>query len=701
MHNSDLPSSINSNISSNSIPVTETIENIITNNEPIKENKKRKIICLNCDSIDILILCLNILIILLYLGSLIPCSGLGNRRCTWILDNSFFNFIGSKLLLSGLLSAFLFTSFIYHRKYYWHCSYMIAFFVFCFVCFNGIVASFHGFYSAVMFVLFFISFMIMFSIVLFILFLYKRKHYLSIFFIGLGFITVYILYHNNKILNFSCENWDYGLNNTKINNIDKDYPCTIEKPKKNQCYMTAFNGWFDWSKMINLKCDTPRIRRQHYSTFRSYLDDSMKNTLHFGFPITTTPEYIPSSKKPKFFKEMEGKIIDMEKYNKGLYPKDLPRPEVELIFDNKTKFGTYNITVRRNETLVKERREVAKNSTSLYDNVLIIYLDAVSRPNFFRKLPRTAEFLDKFTRYDDNKTTKDFSVFQFLKYHTLKPQTVYNIKPMFYGVHYYDIEGTNIVKYYKQQGFITGHTGTTCDKEIFAFVPTKKYLNKLDYDLYDHENVAMYCDRNFEQKYARITVGHNSQFLRCLHGKMVFEPAIEYTEKFWEAYLNEKKFFRIHMNEAHDGSNSLISNLDEPLFNLITKFYTKGWLNNTMLMIMSDHGMQLPGPWTLFGSQDYLLERTLGTLFFMIPNDDRLYKNNRYGDIVYNQQIFVTPFDIHDSLLEIAVGNDTNYNFAYSKSGQSLLKRIGDYKERYCESPKYNYQILPYDCQCH
>ena len=93
MHNSDLPSSINSNISSNSIPVTETIENIITNNEPIKENKKRKIICLNCDSIDILILCLNILIILLYLGSLIPCSGLGNRRCTWILDNSFFNFI--------------------------------------------------------------------------------------------------------------------------------------------------------------------------------------------------------------------------------------------------------------------------------------------------------------------------------------------------------------------------------------------------------------------------------------------------------------------------------------------------------------------------------------------------------------------------------------------------------------------------------
>ena len=115
MHNSELPSSINSNISSNSIPVTETIQNITYNDEQIKESQKRKVICLNCDSVDILILCVNIIIILLYLGSLIPCSGLGSFRCTWILDKSFFNCIGSKVLLSALLSAFLLTCFIYHR----------------------------------------------------------------------------------------------------------------------------------------------------------------------------------------------------------------------------------------------------------------------------------------------------------------------------------------------------------------------------------------------------------------------------------------------------------------------------------------------------------------------------------------------------------------------------------------------------------
>ena len=118
-------------------------------------------------------------------------------------------------------------------------------------------------------------------------------------------------------------------------------------------------------------------------------------------------------------------------------------------------------------------------------------------------------------------------------------------------------------------------------------------------------------------------------------------------------------------------------------------------------MIASDHGTQLPGPWTLIGSQDYMIERTLGTLFFMIPNDERLYKNNLYNDIAYNQQMFITPFDIHDTLVQIAVGDNKDYQFAYSKRGQSLLKVINDIDDRYCESKKFRYRIQSYDCQCH
>ena len=107
-------------------------------------------------------------------------------------------------------------------------------------------------------------------------------------------------------------------------------------------------------------------------------------------------------------------------------------------------------------------------------------------------------------------------------------------------------------------------------------------------------------------------------------------------EKFWNTYKDEKKFFRIHLNDGHEGSNSLINTLDNKLYELIANFYNNGWLNDTFILFASDHGTQLPGPWTLIGSQDYMIERTLGLLFFMIPNDERLYENNLYNNIAYN-----------------------------------------------------------------
>ena len=87
----------------------------------------------------------------------------------------------------------------------------------------------------------------------------------------------------------------------------------------------------------------------------------------------------------------------------------------------------------------------------------------------------------------------------------------------------------------------------------------------------------------------------------------------------------------VHMNEGHDSTNALLGYLNDPLYNFIRTFYDKGWLENTFIVFMSDHGSQLPGPWTLVNSQDYIIEKTLGSLFFMIPNDNRLYSNERYA----------------------------------------------------------------------
>ena len=57
--------------------------------------------------------------------------------------------------------------------------------------------------------------------------------------------------------------------------------------------------------------------------------------------------------------------------------------------------------------------------------------------------------------------------------------------------------------------------------------------------------------------------------------------------------------------------------------------------------------------------------------------------------IASNHQIFITPFDIHDTLIHIAIGNNEEYQFTYSNTGQSLLEILDDIDDRYCKIKKF------------
>ena len=85
---------------------------------------------------------------------------------------------------------------------------------------------------------------------------------------------------------------------------------------------------------------------------------------------------------------------------------------------------------------------------------------------------------------------------------------------------------------------------------------------KLFYSDYDHENIAMYCDKNFIGDTLDMWKGFVSIIKRCIYGKDGYKYAMEYTKKFWEAYKDDKKYFRIHINEGHEGTLNLIKYLD-------------------------------------------------------------------------------------------------------------------------------------------
>ena len=679
-------------------------EKIIRFNKVIQHNFKRKFFS---DNINKTIFILNILSLILYYLSLQSC---GEDATECLIKNGFkfYVWIGVFLLISSFFFSLFISIIIFTEKFFIHLLYVLPIYFFFFCSYTGTNVDEHGLYNFLAwFVFCFILIPVIITILLIIKFI-KTNQKLKLFFIILS--IVFILFFYNIITpEFKCDNWEKGLNNTSINNDRKKYKCRILIPTT--CKIDYFNGTFDLSKKYRPTCEMESLRKKEYYLFKKIIGNQFNIKYNrYGYPITTINKF--DMQQTGTLKEYQYLVmsnsIPMELYNdKNSSFSNYLKPEVEVEFDEE-KRGKIYINVNRNETLISERKKL-QYKKSLYNNILIIYLDAVSRNQFRRKLNKVSKIIKPYFPYNKNITEKKYSAFEFLKYNTLQALTYPNIKAMFYGIPVNGLNGTNIVKYFKERGYITGHTGTTCGKEIFS-INKMIECRSLDYNTFDHENIALFCDPNFYDYSYSLTKGVASILQRCLYGKPAYEYAMEYTIKFWETYIDQKKFYRIHMNEAHEGTMEVISYLESPLEKFVKYFFERDYLlKDTVVLFVSDHGNHMLGPWKFLFAEDFNIESTLGLLIIVLPNNDKLYNSGIYNHLNENQQTFITPYDIHDTLVHICFGDidkdileegEFNYkaNNAFSGKGESVFNGIAQ-EDRFCTS-KFNYIMARSDCKC-
>ena len=220
----------------------------------------------------------------------------------------------------------------------------------------------------------------------------------------------------------------------------------------------------------------------------------------------------------------------------------------------------------------------------------------------------------------------------------------------------------------------------------------------MNYVIWDHESISIPCIKgayNF-----RISHKLSSLVRRCLFGKDLFKHSLDYLESFWVTYLKYNKMFLFDSGDGHEPTGQSIGYLDDIFFNFLIKFNSNKWFKDTAIILFSDHGEHLLSPFMSFNSYDIKYEITLPFLFLLLPNKDYLYENNFYELIKENQQIFITPFDIYNTLIHIAYGKDyTIYHKFLIPLGNSLLTQL-NYKERYCDSIKFDSQINMEVCNC-
>ncbi len=536
----------------------------------------------------------------------------------------------------------------------------------------------HGMYN---FLLFFVLLFINLSLILIlkaILYIFKIKEKINKF-LKVSSICLLILIYYYKFPDVDCGNeWVKGLNDTSIENDDRKYGCQIKIPK--YCQYKLFSRFQDFTKMFHINCSHKKFNSRKIILKYSKSSYINKKTKKFGFPYTNYGfAGCTDGLDTKIIKGyVQKNIFDLDNNYKNF-------SEPEIIVDfSKDSLGELLIDVKYNDSLSKERKDLESKNSPYSNNIIIIYMDSVSRAHSIRQLNKTLSFFENFISYEGGFNQKfpeeKFHSFQFFKYHSFQDRTAGNFPRIYYGNRR---EAKNIVrinKYFKENGYITSYCGDLCQKDN-----ARTLHNATFQELYDHQ--MLLCDPN--------VVRYHKPIIKCLYGKIDISYLFDYTEQFWRKYKNNRKFSTIVFNSSHEGTAEVLKYLDFIIFSFLNSLYNDNLFKDTSIFLLSDHGI---GIQSIYYIMDFFKYEYLLPMLYIIINDRKnISYNEQYYYIQQNQQTLVTAYDIYNTINNLLYGD--NYanisNLTDEKGtpksslGKSLLEKI-EAKHR---NPK-NYEYM-------
>jgi len=591
-----------------------------------------------------------ILAIYFYILSLERCRLDSESECYKL----FFPKIG-QLLFRCIFSSFLFSLNYILPLIYKSSTTIITFFLtfisqfLLYLADDGTNFQSHGSYNRILLVMMTIIFIIIELITISIILFYKNNNKFFSFLL-FGIVFLYLIFIYISKFTSSCDYWQKGL---KGSNLDNEKNCKLMIPKT--CWLFIFDGILDFSKMIGLDCKTNKENAS--------VEEYYKNAKIIAFPETQLFNFTQRS-----YRYLQKNVLENMIDISNLDPNEQNEFEVVLDRSNMTS-PQIKININKENLLIEQKQKILNSlydNQPLVDNVLIIFVDAISRPQFKQKLPLVYEWFEK---YYENKTST-LESFQFFKYNSPIPNTQLSLGPILSGTHpnKRDIVNRLIYNHFKDKGFITAQGIDFCNALPFNYEHND--TNIFQWENFDYEFFSLFCDPNFTVygKDLGITQGPYSIYRRCLYGKDAFEYVLEFGDKFWNTYYNQKKFLHLSFIDGHEFTLEAIKYLDKPLRNFLDKNEKSFETKNTAIIFLSDHGLHMNGFGNALNLDDLIIELNLPSLFILLP---RYIADSKEGEnLKNNENSIISNYDIYNFFQDLAATKQ------FSKYGDSMFNNL-------------------------
>ncbi|XP_018577786.1 uncharacterized protein LOC108916073 [Anoplophora glabripennis] len=320
-------------------------------------------------------------------------------------------------------------------------------------------------------------------------------------------------------------------------------------------------------------------------------------------------------------------------------------------------------------------------------NVLVVGLDAVSRLNLHRQMPKTLIYL------------KQLQVVELLGYNKVADNTFPNLIPVLVGMTEGELRNSCwtsnkdhfdkcpfIWNDYKAKGYTTVYGEDSSWMGLFNYQRKGFTKQPTDYGY------------NFFSRITEKEIGneHSMNVDQCEGARMVYKDLLNYISKFVVTMdTNKLPYFGFFWGASlsHDYLNKPKMG-DEDYRDFFKNLYEEGHLEHTALIFMSDHGIR----WgEIRQTYQGRMEERLPFVIMYLPKWYKDTYQRAYINLMRNARSLTTPFDLHETLKDLLNPfnlTEENLETNQTSRGYSLFREITP--KRTCEDA----EIASHWCTC-